>query len=149
LIRLVLDTNVIVSGLLSPSGPPGLIIDLLANRLIDVVYSDEILIEYVDVLHRRELKLRAEAVQAVLAEVQARGVTVAAVPWPVVVPDSTDSVFLATALAGQAMLITGNLRHYPPHVRLGVEVLTPRAFIDRHISYGLPPPRRSRSREWP
>lgn len=141
--RLVLDTNVIVSGLLSPSGPPGLIIDLLANRLIDIVYSDEMLIEYVDVLHRRELKLRPEVVQSVLTEIQARGLAVMAVPWPVIVPDPTDSVFLATSLAGQATLVTGNLRHYPPHVRLGVEVLTPRAFVDRHVSLGLPPRRRS------
>lgn len=136
--RLVLDTNVVVSGLLSPSGPPGLIVDLLANRLIDVVYSDEILIEYVDVLHRRELKLRPEIVQSVLTEIQARGLAVIAVPSPVIVPVPTDSVFLAAALAGHA-----TLRDYPPHVRLGVEVLTPRAFVDRHVSLGLPPRRRS------
>jgi uncharacterized protein len=140
LIRLVLDTNIVVSGLLSPNGPPGLIVDLLTHRLIEIVYSDEILLEYADVLQRRELKIRPETVQAVLQEIQSRGVAVAAVPWPVVVPDQTDSVFLATALAGQAILVTGNMRHYPPHVRLGVEVLSPRTFVDRHVSH-VPPPR--------
>ncbi|MPZ29588.1 MAG: putative toxin-antitoxin system toxin component, PIN family [Rhodospirillales bacterium] len=141
MIRLVLDTNVVVSGLLSPSGPPGLIIDLLTNRLIDIVYSDEMLIEYADVLQRRELKIRPEVVQAVLQEIQARGLAVATVPWPVIVPDPTDSAFLATALAGEATLVTGNLRHYPPHVRLDVDVLSPRAFVDRHVSH-VPLPRR-------
>ena len=143
MIRLVLDTNVVVSGLLSPSGPPGLIIDLLTHRLIEVVYNDEILVEYTDVLQRRELKILPEASHALLEEIQGRGMTVVTAPWPVPVPDQSDSIFLATALAGQAMLITGNVRHYPPHARLGVEVLSPRAFVDQHVAGIVPLSRRS------
>ena len=60
MIRVVLDTNVVVSGLLSPSGPPGQTIDLLTHRLIQIVYSDEVLIEYAHVLRRRELKILPE-----------------------------------------------------------------------------------------
>jgi len=133
LIRVVLDTNVVISGLLSPSGPPGRINDLLTHRLIQIVYGDAILVEYADVLWRRELKiLLPDAADALLEEIQGRGTAVAIAPWAIPVPDGSDSIFLATALIGQAVVITGNLHHFPSNVRLGVEVLSPRAFVDRH-----------------
>jgi len=138
LIRVVLDTNVVVSGLLSPSGPPGQIIDLLTHRLIQIVYGDEILVEYAHVLRRRELKILPNAVDALLEEIQGRGTSVAIERWTVAVPDASDSIFLATASAGQATVITGNLRHYPPSVRLNVEVVSPRTFVDRYTINTVP-----------
>jgi putative PIN family toxin of toxin-antitoxin system len=131
-IRVVLDTNVVVSGLLSPKGPPGRIVDFLTNDLIQVFYSDEILLEYADVLRRRELRILPDIVDALLRDIQGRGTIIAAAPWPVPVPDSSDSVFLAVAAAAHATVVTGNIKHYPAVARLGVEVLSPRAFIDQH-----------------
>ena len=131
MIRVVLDTNVVVSGLLSPSGPPGRIVDLVTPELIQLIYSDDILGEYADVLHRPQLKLSKSLVDVFLADVRRRDMIVASSPWPVEVPAPTDAVFLEVAAAGDAVLITGNLKHYPASIRLGVEVLTPRAYVDR------------------
>ena len=131
MIRVVLDTNVVVSGLLSPSGPPGRIVDLVTHDLIQLIYSDEILSEYTEVLHRPQLKLSKDLVDVFLADIRRRDMVVAAAPWPVEVPDPTDAVFLEVAAAGDAVLVTGNLKHYPASIRLGVEVLTPRVYVDR------------------
>ena len=50
--KIVLDTNVLLSGMLKPSGPPGRIIDLLRTDVLELVVDDRILAEYVDVLRR-------------------------------------------------------------------------------------------------
>jgi putative PIN family toxin of toxin-antitoxin system len=131
-IRVVLDTNVLVSGLLSPKGPPGRIVEFLAHDLIHLVYCDEILLEYADVLHRRELHIPPDLTEALLRDIQERGTIVVTIPWPTPTPDDSDAVFLAAAEAGEATLVTGNLKHYPPNIRCDVAVLSPRDFVDRH-----------------
>jgi predicted nucleic acid-binding protein len=44
-LRIVLDTNVLVSGLLSPHGPPGRIFDLLLGGKLTLVFDDRLLAE--------------------------------------------------------------------------------------------------------
>jgi putative PIN family toxin of toxin-antitoxin system len=51
---LVLDTNVLVSALLSPFGAPGRIWDLVLAREVRLVYDDRILVEYRRVLSREK-----------------------------------------------------------------------------------------------
>lgn len=48
------DANVLVSGLLSPYGPPGRILDALLAGILTLVFDDRILGEYEDVLTRQE-----------------------------------------------------------------------------------------------
>lgn len=50
--KVVLDTNVVISGLLVPVGPPGKIIDLWADGKIDVVVSPAVITEYMEVFLR-------------------------------------------------------------------------------------------------
>ncbi len=50
--KIVLDTNVLISGILKPSGPPGRIVDLLRSGVLQLVVDDRILAEYTDVLRR-------------------------------------------------------------------------------------------------
>jgi putative PIN family toxin of toxin-antitoxin system len=54
----VLDTNVVVSELMSETGKPGRIIDLALENRFQVAYDDRILYEYEDVLARPELRIR-------------------------------------------------------------------------------------------
>ena len=49
----MVDTNVFVSGLLNPFGPPDKIIDLILSRACLITYDDRILAEYEEVLFRR------------------------------------------------------------------------------------------------
>ncbi|MPZ20843.1 MAG: putative toxin-antitoxin system toxin component, PIN family [Luteitalea sp.] len=127
---LVLDTNVLVSGILSEHGPPGWIVDLVMARELATAYDSRIIAEYRDVLARTELKLSPERVNRVLFAIQDAGVLVTPLPWPVALPDADDEPFLASAKAAGAPLVTGNLRHYPTASRCGVTVLSPRQFLE-------------------
>lgn len=127
----VLDTNVLVSGVLSPNGPPGWIVDLVVAQEIALVVDPRIMREYGDVLRRPELKLPEQAVATLLDAVHATAVDVAPLPLLFALPDPDDEPFLASAAAAGAPLVTGNLKHYPKTMRAGVTVLTPRQFIDR------------------
>lgn len=128
--RVVLDSNVLVSGILSEYGPPGWIVDLVAAGELVAVYDSRIMAEYREVLTRPGLKLNAVRVKQLLAVIQSMGVPVTPLPWQVALPDPDDEPFLACAKAAGAPLVTGNLRHYPAASRFGVSVLSPRQFLD-------------------
>jgi predicted nucleic acid-binding protein len=106
--NIVLDTNVLVSALLSPFHAPGRILDLLLAGKISLAYDDRILAEY-----------RA-----------ASGLPVAAPPLNLNLPDPTDAVFVEVAAAANAPLVTGNGRHFPPDRCAGILVLSPAAFLE-------------------
>jgi putative PIN family toxin of toxin-antitoxin system len=131
LIRIVLDTNVVVSGLLSPHGPPGLVLDLVIEGSLEVAYTPRIVAEYREVLARPRLALDTAEIDHVLNVIDDLGVPAIAPPWPLTLPDPSDGEFLACAAAAAAILITGNLRHFPAAARRGVDVMSPRAFVDR------------------
>lgn len=129
--RVVLDTNVVVSGILSEHGPPGWIVDLLAAGELAAVYDARILAEYRDVPTRSRLNLTTARVQVLLNVIQDTGIPVAPMPWPAPLPDPDDEPFLACAKMALIPLVTGNLRHFPKHLRFDVEVLSPRRFLDK------------------
>ena len=127
---IVLDTNMLVSGILSESGPSGQILDLALNRSLGLGTEPRILAEYRDVLARPHLALHQARVTQILDAVEKYGREVAALPWPYPMPDQDDEVFIATAHALGAILVTGNIAHYPQTSRADVPVMTPREFID-------------------
>ena len=129
--RIVLDTNVLVAGLLSAAGPPGLIVEGVLAGALDVAFDPRIRAEYADVLHRPEFRFPRIRVDDVLAVIDAFGLQVSATrPWPEPLPDPADEPFLSVADATLSELITGNLKHFPAKCRLGVVVRTPREFIE-------------------
>ncbi len=132
MLRVVLDTNVLVSGLLSETGPPARIVDLWAGGEIVAVTDPRIEREYHDVLARPSLRLDATAVDEVL-DLLEYAEQVVALPLPFRLPDANDEPFLEVAVAAAAdALVTGNVRHFSvPRVRLPVAVLTPRQFMER------------------
>ena len=71
--RAVLDTNVLVSGLLNPAGPCGRLIDLFNESFFQPVYNAGIMAEYESVLLRPEFGFDPEAVDWLLSRVKARG----------------------------------------------------------------------------
>ena len=112
--RIVLDTNVLVSGLLSPFGPPGDIVRLIAAGEVRVCYDGRIMDEYREVLSRPAFRIAGDRVESLLHQIAADGLLVTAQPLAVRLPDPDDEAFLAVALAGGARcLATGNLGHYP------------------------------------
>ncbi|MGB8436411.1 MAG: putative toxin-antitoxin system toxin component, PIN family [Burkholderiales bacterium] len=130
--RIVLDTNVLVAGLLSVAGPPGWIVEAVLAGDFEPAFDDAIRQEFEDVLRRAEFGFPAERVDEILAVFDRFGLVVtAAEPWPIALPDRDDEPFLAAAAASASVLVTGNLRHFPMRARRGVVVMTPREFMDR------------------
>jgi putative PIN family toxin of toxin-antitoxin system len=126
----VLDTNVVVSGLLQPFGPSGQIVRLVTAGDLALCHDPRILAEYREVLLRKKFGFSPPRVAALLEEIEASGIPVVARPLAIRLPDPDDEPFLEVALAGGAPLVTGNAKHYPPEAQQGVEVHSPRSFIE-------------------
>lgn len=133
--RVVLDTNVLVSGIFF-GGPPGRILEAWRDGRVRLVVSAEILDEY-----QRVGRLLAgdypgvdlEPVLALLA-VHAEAVEAPALPEPVC-DDPDDDKFLACALAASAdVIISGDKDLVQLSGWRGVQVLRPRRFVDEHLS---------------
>ena len=129
--RVVVDTNVLVSGLLSPFGPPGMIVSLTAAGRLSLCYDARILAEYTEVLHRPSFSFSREEVAALTAQIESVGVLASPAPLARRLPDADDEPFLEVAIGARAkFLVTGNGDHFPPDRRCGVHVVSPRQFID-------------------
>lgn len=123
---LVLDTNVVVSGMLSPHGPPGRLIDSLLARRLRLFVDDRILHEYREVLARAKFRFDTDRVNAFL-RIMAFQIPVSAFPVKgLKASDPDDTMFLEVAAASERnTLVTGNTKHFPPAGRGIVRVLTP------------------------
>lgn len=121
-----LDTNVLVSGLLSPDGPPGRLVDAVLARQLRLALDDRIEMEYRTVLVRPKFRLDASdlaRVFSILSYQEHLSVTSSA---GLVAAESADTKFLEVASATKArVLVTGNLKHYPRASRGKVRVITP------------------------
>jgi putative PIN family toxin of toxin-antitoxin system len=131
--RVVLDTNVLVSGVLNPHGPPGRILDAAVAGRLKVLYDDRILAEYRAVLLRPVFGFTPRDVDALLDFMVAAGEPVSAAPLRVVLPDPSDLPFLEVAATAWAdALVTGNARHFRPRRgRHTVPVFSPAEFLER------------------
>jgi uncharacterized protein len=125
----VLDTNILVSALLTPHGPPGRILDLVLTGDLQLAYDDRVLDEYRCVLARPRFGFDAGDVSQLLDYIAAQGLGLTARPLRTELPDADDLPFLEVARAGGAMLVTGNQRHYPENARGEVTVQTPAEFL--------------------
>ncbi len=128
--KIVLDTNVIISATMTAGGTCAQIVDLLADGAFDLCADDRILDEYEAVLYRRELGIRQEDAAVVLEWIRSIAEPVAAVPLAASLPDPADRPFLEVAAAAGATLVTGNRRHFPRKACKGTNVLSPRDFLD-------------------
>ena len=131
--NVVVDTNVLVSGLLNPFGDPGKIVQMVLSGTLFPLYDARVLAEYRDVLFRPEFPFRTHQVRQLLDQIQARGELVAPQSLPRPLPHRDDEMFLEAALAGPAeYLITHNLRHFPTRKRAGMAVVSPAEFLDKY-----------------
>lgn len=129
---IVLDTNVLVSGLINPFGAPARVLDQITLTTVRVAFDDRILDEYREVLSRPLFDFSPANVRALLDHIVLNGVHV--VPEPMVegsIPDPGDLPFAEVAVAARVdCLVTGNLKHFVAIENLNVSVLTPAEFLD-------------------
>lgn len=134
MIRVVLDTNVIVSGLLVADGFPAAILDLALQGKINAALSHPILAEMDRVLRRPRFGFEPRKIESFLALFQSRSKLV----FPkktlnICKDDSSDNRFLECAQTAEAeFLITGNKSHFPLRHRNTV-VATPREFWEAYL----------------
>ena len=113
--RVVLDTNVIVSAFLTPSGTPSTILQLVLRGDIEVFLNTAILAEYEQVLYRSKFagiihKPSVTRFFDILSEI---GSSAVSTPGKTVLPDEADRKFYDLAKTVGAVLVTGNKKHYP------------------------------------
>lgn len=140
MIRAVIDTNVLVSGMLSGGGPPGAILGLTLRGMVMPVFNGQILAEYDRVLHRPRFGFAIPEIRSIVDTIEGIGLETQEGAWPETLPDRDDAKFLVAAAAGNAVLITGNLRDFPAASRRQVAVMSPREFLDAHAGRLLPLP---------
>lgn len=132
--KVVIDTNVLVSGLLKPHNHPGAIVRLLASGHLQAVYDARILSEYREVLRRPLFGFELNDVEALLSYVKDSGLLVTAPPLKIHLPDPDDEPFLEAAMAEPGTsLITGNKKHFPLEACGKVMLYSPAEFIE-HLS---------------
>jgi putative PIN family toxin of toxin-antitoxin system len=132
-IRAVVDTNVIVSALISPSGNEALILLAVRQGLIKPYFSDAILQEYAEVLARPKFGFPPDEIEALIALVRSQGEEV---PDPASLPsgspDPADAKFLACAKAAEVeFIVTGNKRDFPPQACGSIGVVNAAELLDR------------------
>jgi putative PIN family toxin of toxin-antitoxin system len=115
--RVVLDTNVLVSALLSPFGAPAKVGNMAVSRQLVPCYDGRILSEYHQVLARPRFRLDPAKVRRILDAITDNGMAFSSKPLHIPLPDPDDACFAEISEAANAVLITGNLRHYPDFPR--------------------------------
>lgn len=129
--RIVLDTNVLVSGLINPLGPPGQILTLFLDNQFTLLTDSRIVLEYKRVLSSHHLPFSQSTAQKLIEFVSQEGESISAAPISQRLVDPDDEAFLEVALSGKAdFLITGNLKHFPTNSNWDVKIVSPREFIE-------------------
>jgi len=134
-VRIVLDSNILVSALISGDGCPGRVLAAVKREGITLVTSEFQIAELRDVLARERLQpyIRAEEANDLLYHLKAVGMVMADLPEVNMSPDPRDNPILATAVVGEAdlvvsgdkgdMLALGNVE--------GIPIVTAREAIGR------------------
>jgi len=128
--RVILDTNVLVSALLTPSGNPSRILQAVIDGEIVLVHSAAIMAEYRSVLARPRFGFDPLDVMDVLEFFESFGDAVHTDVSETSLPDESDRPSYDASLVSQAILVTGNIKHFP-----GLEhVVSPAEYVRDHLS---------------
>jgi putative PIN family toxin of toxin-antitoxin system len=128
-LRLVIDTNVLVSAAIKPAGLRRTVLLLAITKPARLYVSRPILEEYADVLSRPELLIRKGLRHQLQQLIRNHSYTVVPARQLEVASDPDDNMFLKCADVARAdYLVTGNQRHFPRFWKK-TKVITPREFI--------------------
>lgn len=133
--RVVLDTNIFISGIKSHTTPPGRILDSWRNKQIVLITSPQLISEIKEVLLRPSiLQLLHKSPSDILSFIQKLSqktyITEGRFKVTVLKDDPDDNMVLACAEEGMAThLVTGNKKHFPFTEYKGIQIVSPREFL--------------------
>ncbi len=111
--NLIIDTNIIISALLSPDGMAFRFLSEVLDGKYTVFISEEVYEEYDEVLHRDKFGFDEEIISYILEWFRSNAVWVEVTRSSFFVPDEKDRIFYDIAKCCKARLVTGNNKHYP------------------------------------
>jgi putative PIN family toxin of toxin-antitoxin system len=114
MIRVVLDTNIIVAALLQPFGPPAQLYVLGIGGAFQLCVSAKVYAEYEDVISWPRFKRSPEIIAGTLQVIREKAFWVRPIERVQACSDPDDDALLECAQAAQAdYLVAGNLKHFP------------------------------------
>jgi putative PIN family toxin of toxin-antitoxin system len=132
MLKVVIDTNVLVSALLKPNSVPDHILSLILGGEMVLCLSEPIATEYEEVLRRDKFnRLDRRKVKTLLSRLKSGAQWVELkIRLQVTLADPEDNKFLECAEeAGADLLITGNVKHFPAGKFKGTIILNPARFL--------------------
>ena len=128
-LRLVIDTNVLVSAAIKPTGLQRTAFLIAISKPARLYVSYPILQEYTEVLVRPEFRIRKGLRLQLLQLIKNHSHTVLPTRQLEATTDPDDNIFLECADAARAdYLVTGNPKHFPRFWKK-TKVVTPREFV--------------------
>lgn len=133
MIAAVFDTNVVISGMLSPGGAPGKLLNAILDGLCQPIVTDTILAEYEDVMSRPKFRFPASRIHPLLDAIRSRALFAPFAPltYATTLPDPDDLIFLEAAISQDVPIVTGNPKHFPKSFTGHIPILSPAAFLVR------------------
>lgn len=129
-LRLVIDTNVVISAALKPEGLQRTVLLLAMTKPARWYFSEAIMEEHGAVLARPELRIRKGLQHQFLQLIANRARRITPSKLPQITSDPADNIFLECADAARAdYLITGNQRHFPRFWKK-TKVINSREFLE-------------------
>jgi putative PIN family toxin of toxin-antitoxin system len=130
MIRVVLDTNVVVSAFLTEGGLEAKVLRLVLTGRLALYVSEPMLAEYEGVLRREKFRADPDRKEYFLSQLRETCIQVQPRQMLTVSSDPADNQFLECAEAGKAdFLVTGNKRHFPKQWRK-TKVVNAREFLE-------------------
>jgi putative PIN family toxin of toxin-antitoxin system len=136
MLKLVIDTNVVISALLKAESNPALMMSLILRGNCIVCVTEKIFVEYEEVSTRGKFKkLDQASVKEFLSRLRRKALwVVPKVTVDGVTKDPDDNAFLECALESKAdFLITGNIHHFPEKKFHNTSIVTPGEFVSHAV----------------
>lgn len=129
--NIVIDTNVFVSALLSSDNKSFYILEKVIDGTHTLYYNEEIIDEYKAVLSRKKFTIDKTKISYLISFIRLKGIYILEYKKnSISFPDESDRVFYDIAMQSDAILITGNTKHFTKHKR----IMTVTTFYSRYLN---------------
>ena len=124
--KIVLDTNVLVSALLRPHSSSATVLRQIFVGVITLLADERILLEYEEVITRPKFNFDKDNIFKICNFLRMERLEIFPLPISVKLPDKDDAPFIETAITGNAdFIVTGNKKHFPAKCCNGIKVVSP------------------------